>query len=735
MLNFRFSRIAAVFSFGLLFFHLPFLAGQAIPASLTEESIVKSDLIAPYKLSLSVNEVRLDVVVVDKKGRPITDLSAADFEISQDGQPQTTVSGVYINNQAAPAAQQAAPGKNALKLPLLPGKTLKEEDVSRTILFIVDNLSMLFEDLHYAKMSIKNFTEKQMQQGDMVAVMRTGYGTSALDFFSSDKRQIIARTESIPVQGLIDYDPRDPHIDPMRPCHGAYAQMVYDNQITALSYSIRALKDMPGRKILFLLTSCPALPDMLMPDTNHAMPSAGSGFLDLYGKYYDNGFNRMADEALRAGVVIHSLDTKGLEYYEPGSMRYREAQSEKRGSLNPMPAKTGGTYIANANFFLDGIGKDADNMIAGYYLISYEPPPSTFNLSRKNVYHRVKVKVKRKGATVYTRDGFYGRLEDEMDSAAPQVHPLQNAIFSPFRYADLSVNMAAGYVKDAKAGYLVRSWIHLDPKEVTITETENGGARIDLETVCLTSDIDGYVQDFVHNKYTLNIEPEKKSENIAWIKKHGIRFSLLLPIKKPGSYTVRIAVRDMVSDKVGSAYQSMEIPDLKKKGLALSNVFMITSADDLRWMTADVMAETSIGVFSLMFQEEDVRSPALRAYTTGDRLQTLAILYNADEKAIARSEIEMQSVMYKDGREFLRGQTVPIKLENAVNADGIPLLQRLTLGSDLTPGDYILQLLTIDTKNSKKKEGVAAETLMFTVVADKESVHEQAITTETESER
>jgi hypothetical protein len=34
------------------------------------------------------NEVRLDIVVKDKKGRPIKDLKASDFEVLEDGVPQ-----------------------------------------------------------------------------------------------------------------------------------------------------------------------------------------------------------------------------------------------------------------------------------------------------------------------------------------------------------------------------------------------------------------------------------------------------------------------------------------------------------------------------------------------------------------------------------------------------------------------------------------------------------------------
>jgi hypothetical protein len=258
--------------------------------------------------------------------------------------------------------------------------------------------------------------------------------------------------------------------------------------------------------------------------------------------------------------------------------------------------------------------------------------------------------------------------------------------------------------------------MHLDPKDVNIVETEDGGAMIDLETVCLTSDAMGYVGDSRHVRYTFKIEPENKSENIAWIQKHGIRFSLLLPVKKPGSYYVHISVRDIDSGKVGSAYQYVPIPDLKKKGLELSNIFMITSANDLTWMNSDAAKELSEGEFSLVFQAEEIRSPALRAYAPGDSLQTLTILYNAATKAIARSEIETQSILYKDGREFLRGEPRLINPEITENPDGIPILQRLAMGTDLQPGYYALQLIVTDKKNSKKKEGVAIQSLGFAVM-------------------
>ena len=699
MSYFHFSRIAVVFYLVFFFSIIPFSAGQDLLATSTKENHDEEN--APFKISVNVSEVRLDVVVVDNKGRPVTDLTAADFEVYQNKMPQEVTSSIYISNQVEDSARlgPAASLKDAPNLsPLsIPATTLKKEDVRRTIVFIVDSLSMKFEHLSYARASIKGFLEKQMLPGDLVAVIRTGYGNSALNFFSSDKSQISRRVDGIPYEPPMSNEETEKIL-----------YRIYDNQLSTLSFSIHALKDMPGRKIVFFMTSLPnifnPLPDFTKSTEDVLrVPARESERKTNYYEIYAAPFDRLADDALRAGVVVYSLDVRGLEYYEPGDPR----DLEKTDASNPLPEKTGGTYIQNSNFFRDGIGEAANNMIAGYYLVSYIPPASTFERRSKDIYHRVNIKVKRKGAVVHTRDGFYGRTEIETDSVAPPVNHLANAIFSPFLYTDLNVNIAAGYVKGPKSGntgiypdYLLRAWIHLDPKDIKIVATEGDSARIVLETICLTSGINGYVQDSREMKYTFDIQ----SENIPLIQEQGIRFSLLLPVKKPGAYTVHIAIRDADSGKVGSAYQFVEIPDLKKKGMNLSSIFMLTSTDDLNWMRSDVINELAKGEFSPILHESGIRSPALRTYVQGDSFNTLTMLYNADAKAIANSEIEIQSILYKDGKEFLRSEPKSVIPDKTEEPDSISLLQSLIAGPDMSPGDYVLQRLATDKKNSQKRD-------------------------------
>ena len=728
MTNFHFSRNVMVFVLGLLFLDFPFSSGQDVPAANTTpsaETTSDSEPIEPLQIKLSVNEVRLDIVVLDKKtGNPVTDLSADDFEIFQNNRKQKILAGVYVDTQSGVVAKPSIPRKAARNLPALPPPAtpdLKKEDTRRTVIFVVDDLSMNFENGYYAKMALRNFVEKQMQTGDMVAILKTSYGNSALQMFLSDKREAIARINAMRLERSFSPRPDDSDL-----------AAVFDSQLSTLSYGVRALKDMPGRKILIMMTTQTTIPK----------PPVDSIKVDLYALYYKR-FIKMADDALRAGVVANFLDIRGLHDNDPNldasinfkriskehlerapllsnmvaltmlqmDLNKQQREQDLEDPFNPLPFRTGGVLIENSNFFLDGIGRETESLMKGYYLISYTPPPDTFRPGDKEIYHQVKVNVKRRNVQIYTRNGFFNRLESEADAAAPAAQPLQNAIFSPFLHSDLNVNMAAGYVRDAKAGYLIRSWIHVDPKDVKIVETQDGGARIDLEMICLTSDANGFVQD--SRRGQLTISNVNSPENVALLQQRGIRFVMLLPVKKPGSYYVRTAVEDTESGRIGSAYQFVEIPDLEKKEPALSSIFMAADEEGFNWMRSDLTAEIAEAVSFSGFQDKETRNPALRTYASGDRLQTLAMLYNAGAKA--DSEIEVQSILYKDGEEFMRGEPMLISQDAAQNPNGFPIMQNWTAGTDMPPGEYVLQILATDKKDGKKNEGSVYQTLSFTV--------------------
>ena len=519
---FHFFRAAIALCLGLLFLCLPFSTGQGIPATSAEENASEADSIDPLKIKISVNEVRIDVVVLDKKtGNPVTELTAADFEVFQDNKRQEIKSSVYVGNRPDADAHSAIAQKSSPDLLLTQAAALKKEDIGRTIVFIVDDLAMEAVYGFYTKMALRGFVEKQMQSGDMVSIIRTDYGNRALNMFQSGKREVLARIDALPwvSRGWYDdlltpdyIDRRDKRIS-MDETRKAMLALYYDNQISTVSYGIRGLRDMPGRKIMNILT----------PLTMNPEP-------EVYERYR-NSYDKLADEALRAGVVINFLDIGGLKnkinpivadasmssgevdfrlmiskplspngsvgsvsrFFDQQARTMRNSRMEER---NFLAQRTGGIIIEDSNFFLDGIGREVENLMAGCYLITYVPPHGTFETrGQKDIYRRLKVSVKRKDVVVHTRDGFFGRLKSDPDVDSTKQAPLIDAIYFPYKNDSLNIDFAAGYTRNPKGDYLVRSWTHLGQNDVKIIETEDGGGRIDLEAVILTSDLNGKIHD------------------------------------------------------------------------------------------------------------------------------------------------------------------------------------------------------------------------------------------------
>ena len=344
MEHFRFSNVvAAAFCLVLFFLCLPFAIGQDIPAEPDTKNAVESELTEPFKVSVNVSEIRLDVVVVDKKGNQITDLTAADFEVYQDNHWQNVSASVYVGHPAGAAVPTSVSQKDSQKLPPLPSTALKREDVSRTIVFVLHDLAMSFEDRYYAKMALRGFVEKQMQPGDLISILHTSYGNSALQMFLSDKRELLARIDNM-------------RLDMTSGFSAEYiGKRSNGNEFpTLLSYNFRALKDMPGRKFLIMMT--PVMP--MLATAN-----------DTYNSFEEH-VNRLADEALRAGVVVHHLNMGGLSNfssnYADASVwqssswnnptttidgvlaRSREQRKEPGFKVvpNPLPAKTGGNLVS-----------------------------------------------------------------------------------------------------------------------------------------------------------------------------------------------------------------------------------------------------------------------------------------------------------------------------------------------------------------------------------------------------
>ena len=55
---------------------------------------------------------------------------------------------------------------------------------------------------------------------------------------------------------------------------------------------------------------------------------------------------------------------------------------------------------------------------------------------------------------------------------------------------------------------------------------------------------------------------------------NGFTYSTIHPVKKPGAYQMRVALRDGTSEEVGSASQFIEAPDIARGGFTLTSLIL-----------------------------------------------------------------------------------------------------------------------------------------------------------------
>jgi VWFA-related protein len=608
---------------------------------------------------VDVDEIRIDAVVVDWRGRYITDLTADDFEIYQDGEPQEITSCRYVRYDRESPDVDVSDLRQIPDLPAASSPILKKEDVRRTLVFLVDNLMMNFENVYYARMALTKFVEEQMQPGDLVAILSTSKGYLGPLAFTSDKKQLLAHVQSIR---------KDFFSIPATRCDSQYQHM-----LALVRYFNESLRQMPGRNSLIWisgLTRMPSAPPM--------------------GEFDDNEcrwrliqtFDSLADEMLHTGVVFHTMDITGLQA-DPRATNPHEGQ----GTAIPLSEKTGGLFIENENFFVDGIGRLEEEM-QGYYLLTYIPPAGTFASDGSEISHEIDIKSKRWMSEVRHRDHIFTG-ENAAYASEQSRDSLQQAVYSPFQYNDLSIRLSAGYVRDSGKDGLLRSWLHVDGEKLKVGEEANGDKYIAVETLGVISDSNGRIWDEGRQLYRMPV----REEELYIIRENGLRVTMDIPAKKPGAYFVRMAAKDRESGIQGSAYQYVEVPDLEKDRLALSDIFISGGRGDTRKM-------------------EGVRS-ALDPYTQGETIRYEVVIYNAKAKK-KPPKLEYQYVLYRDGVEVMRNGPVMVDTGSLNDFGEITLSNELRLPHSLDPGSYALQLEVRDTQ-AKEKNGIATQWMDFEI--------------------
>lgn len=695
-------------SFLALFFSIAGLAQTASPTPPDEDRAV---------LKISTTLIQIDATVTDKDGRVVTDLKPEDFEVYENGQKQTITDFSFVS--AAPAAPvEPATGKNAagetVSVPLPPIK-LRPEQIRRTYALVVDDLGISFENVPKIRQSLRTFVNEQMQDGDLVAIIRTGKGIGALQSFTSDRRQLLAAIDKIkwnaygrggisafePITTTLkeDLEGRVKADGSVNPVAGVNEEKQFEKDVAQLRnenfnvgtlgavwYVIRGMQELPGRKAVMLFSE---------------------GFsLDINNGVFDR-MRVLADAANRASVVLYTLDPRGLQVpgmglasddirgVFPGSrgaaaLDDREASfTDSQQSLRYLAYETGGIPFVNQNDLNAGLRKVINDQM-GYYLLGYQPDEETFD-PKKNRFNKLEVKLRRPGLTVRHRSGFFAVTDEKMQTAVRQQQTPQQKLFgaltSPFAATDVDLNLYPVYNNDAQIGDVINALVHIDARDLQFAATADGKRKTSFDIIAMTFGDNGIPIDRLSKTYTLEVS-DKVYRNML---KNGFVYPLAVPVKKPGAYQFRIALRDTASDAVGSASEFIEVPNLKKKNIALSQLILDS-------FSAEEWKKISLGQSRDESERSVLLDTALRQFRRGSILRFNYAVYNARS-----GRLKTQTRLISDGKIVFEGDPVPLGTAGQTDPLRLQAEGALTLGANLPAGSYILQIVVIDEAASRKK--------------------------------
>ncbi len=725
-----------------LFFSLSLIvsvfAGQQTQPAQTASTDKQS---APQKdkdevVRISVTLVQIDAVVTDGKGRQVTDLKAEDFEVYEDGRRQHITNFNYIAGPSASAPQPAPADKANKNAPPVPAVNLRPEQVRRTIALVVDDLGLSFESTAHLRDALKKFVNEQMQQGDLVAIIRTGAGMGALQQFTADKRQLYAAIERVKWNpmgrgGVSAFAPIEP--DPQRRAReermgqgGREQQRDEQRQrdtinqlredifavgtLGALNFVVRGLRDLPGRKSVILFS------DGFRLFNRDNFGESNQRILE--------SLRRLTDLANRASVVVYTIDTRGLQTLlataadaslnpEEMTRKLTERRDEfydTQEGLNYLANETGGLFFRNTNDLNRGISRVLEDQ-KGYYLLGYMPESSTFRAEKGlRKFHKLGVKVKRAGLKVRTRTGFFGIADEERPAQRTPAQQLLSALVSPFASGDIHLKLTSVFGHDVKAGPFVSSMLHIEGKDLTLAEEEGGFHKGTVNIAAFTFSDNGRIVDQNSRTYTLRINDEQYQK----VLKQGFLYTIVVPVKKPGAYQLRVAVRDDASERVGSANQFIEVPDVSKNRLALSGI--VASASDPSELNKPRANQASASDEGAVEAANPQASPSVRKFLGGMLLDYVFIIYNAQlDHATTRPQLESQVIMLRDGKPVFTGKMLPIDSSQLADMKRVVSGGRLQLGANMEPGEYVLQVIVVD-KLAKEKYNTTTQWIDFEIV-------------------
>ncbi|HKA23108.1 MAG TPA: VWA domain-containing protein [Blastocatellia bacterium] len=664
-----------------------------------------------WVIELKTILVELRAVVTDNKGRLVQGLKKEDFELREKGHLQDISS--FGEERVGPISitqRVILANVNPVESPA-PAK-----EQARSLLLFVDSINMAGQNLLRVKQGLKKFIDEQITDQDAVMIVTSG-GMEGIPARFTRERNLMrfyidkisswgAKSTSYFTPALAaDVRRENPDaikvaINLLRREDGLNTEMLSPQMLKqmALGRASEVLAQASFRRTSLLGTFRAAAELMSKAPGQRVMFFFSDGFtmLDSRGNVDSIEIQQAISRAVRSGLVVFSINSKGLEApveidasrrgpsfgaFDPalnGRMASYVSASEKESQdgMNAIAKDTGGDAFFRTNDVNFALKKSFEGNNV-YYALAYYP--NTEGQGFRDIALSVK------GHPEYSVRTQRGYLASDIIKSAKaaaaksQQQRLFDAIARPIPETTIGVSASAHYLE-----------VDSDKAQVSIKLLIDGGHLTfhDMaDRANLALEVAGTVYDRAGRLVTSFIEKIKggvPQAHLPEVRGSGFSYTKRLELK-PGYYQVRAGVLEPETDNIGTANTWVEVPDLAKGKLELSSVLLATSGEPQQPVNG--------------LQQLD----AIKAYKTGSTLVYYLMLYNAT--TTAPSDLTIRSEISLNDKVIFESEPQPVT-SRMVGRDskGIEIGGQLNL--DIEPGFYSLKVEIKDKSNREFRRSV-----------------------------
>jgi VWFA-related protein len=484
---------------------------QTPPANPNAPEMATHDEATAFKSR--VNLVMVPVVIRDVQGRAVGNFAKEDFHLFDKGKPQDITKFsiekagelTVPEDDSAASSAAAAQKKAAMAIP------------ERFVAYVFDDQHLSPEDLSRTR-DAAGRQMANLRLSDRAAVY-TMSGNVALDFTNQTSELYGALGRIRPaVMNRV----------------GAMSNAELRDLATfaVLKQLVKRMTIAPGQRSIMLIS----------PGFNSLAPELRQDLTDVL------------DRAIRANVIINTLDARGLftdpAFNASGRGGTLAGMIARADVLAELASGTGGSFYQNSNDYDEGFRRLA--AAPEYvYLLGFSPQ----NLKSDGSFHALKVTLSKGSGnvTVQARRGYYAPKQSD-DAAETARQEIEAALFSREEQQELPIQVQTQFFKASEAFANISVLVHFNLKTLKLRKAE-GRNRDDVTIVSGLFDRNGNYLQGIKKVLELRLKDETIEKGLDRPITIRTNFDV-----KPGTYLLRFVVRDGEGQLMSATNRAVDIP-------------------------------------------------------------------------------------------------------------------------------------------------------------------------------